>query len=128
MENLNLLHEELAKLEIGFDLTPLLDFIFRLEDGDFTKKGSSWVYEPNFVVLNIHSERARNITLDLRGNVFEFPPFAHLPLAQAQNGYSRCKIEGILQFDAALVYIRYAHKFWKEGRDRIKRERKIVEI
>jgi len=122
------LHSELERSHLGYEFITVLQFIFDLQKGDFTKKGRSWVYDPNFVVLSIHSQITSNVTIDLRGNVYEFPQFSHLPLVNAQNGYSRCKVEGVFQLDAALTYIRYVHKFWKEGADRIKRERKIVEI
>ena len=100
------LHSELERSHLGYEFITVLEFIFSLEKGDFTKKGTSWVYDPNFVVLSIHSKIASNVTIDLRGNVYEFPQFSHLPLVNAQNGYSRCKVEGVFQIDAALLYIR----------------------
>ncbi len=126
------LHSELESLdELHNPFIVVLDFIFALTGGNlgnFTKKGTQWVYEPNFVTFSIHSQRARNVTICLRGNPHEFAQYEHLPLASAQHGYCRCKVESVLQLDAALVYIRRAHELRSKGRHRDQKEQRIVEV
>ncbi len=125
------LHSELESLgNLHNPSIVMLDFIFGITDGNlgsFTKRGTQWVYEPNFITLSIHSQRANNVTICLRGNPHEFAQYNHLPLTPAQHGYCRCKVESVLQLDAALVYIRRAYELWSKGRNRIQKEQKIVE-
>ena len=129
MEEISLLHSELEKLSDLYNpFIVVLDFIFALERGNFVKEDKQWVYRPeNFVTLDIHSQFRHNVTICLRGNPHEFAELPHLPLKRARNGYSRCKVEDVLQLDAALSYIRTAHELRKRGPSRIQKERKIVE-
>lgn len=117
------MHEELEKLDDLYNpFVVVYDFISSLHRGNWEKKGTQWVYDPNFVTFSIHYQRAHNVTVCLRGNPHEFIPFGHLPLKPAQSGYSRCKVESVNQLDALLCYIRRAYEIWTEGRTRAQKE------
>ena len=123
------IQDELLKLPIiGEAFIHVLDFISALESGEFVKEGTQWVYRPrNFVTISVHSQRARNITICLRGNPSEFAAFKHLPITSALNGYSSCKMTEIDQLDAVLCHIRRACELSTRGRSRIQKVLKIVE-
>ena len=56
--------------------------------GDFTLESRSWIYRPdNFVTLEVHFQRANNITLSLRGITTEFEEYPVLPLT---SGHGAC--------------------------------------
>lgn len=113
---------------VGDAFYPVWDFIKALEEGQFEWESSQWVYRPNnFITITVHYQRAHNVTVCLRGEPEEFPQFTHLPMQKAQNGYSRFKMEEILQLDAALAYVRRAHELSKRGRSRVKKTVKIIE-
>jgi hypothetical protein len=127
MDALERLHEEIGQmspLEAG--LTFCIDYITRLEQGDFEYTDSGYIYRPNFVALALHYQRAFNATFTLRGNPEEFYKFPHLELTKAQNGYSRCRVEQIIQFDALLFYIRQANDFFHKGASRIQNPKPLI--
>ena len=127
MDALKQLHEEngqMSPLEAG--LIFCKDYITRLEEGEFERAESGYIYRPNFVALTLHYQRAFNATFTLRGNSQEFYRFPHLELTNAQNGYSRCRVEQIIQFDALFFYIRQANDFSHKGPSRIQNPRPVI--
>jgi hypothetical protein len=99
----------------------LVEFVTAIHPGGtFEREGKSWVYRPdNFVVFDVHYQRANNLTLSLRGAPREFETHADLPLIYGMGRvYARCKIESADQLDAAAYYIRRALELYKRGRSR----------
>ena len=125
------IQDEILKLRsISNTGLALVDFVRSIHPkGDFSQETKSWVYRPdNFVVFDIHYQRANSITLSLRGSPSEFQHYEILPLSLGMGHvYSRCKIENPNQLDAASYYIRRALELYKRGRTRPHKEEKRIE-
>lgn len=108
----------------------LLDFVRAIHPGEFELKGNSWIYRPdNFVTMDVHWQRANNLTLSLRGAPKEFDVRDCLPLSYGMGRvYSRCKIERPDQLDAASSYIRRALELYQRGRSRPITHPRTIEI
>ena len=107
----------------------LADFCEAIADGgQFEKSDARWVIRPNnFVTLEPHWKRVKNVAISLRGNPSEFAPLPELPVKAGMSGYSECKIESASQLAAAAFYIRRAHEIYSRGRNRSQKGQKVVE-
>jgi hypothetical protein len=81
----------------------------------------------NFVTLTVHYQNARNITVTIRGNPFEFYEFDELPLVRDRSGYSTFKLTKVQQLAAALFYVRRAAELFERGRSRAQKVQRVVE-
>lgn len=81
----------------------------------------------NFVTFSVHWQRAKNITVTLRGNPDEFLPFEELPLKPDMAGYSSFKLTEVRQLAAAAFYIRRAAEIYQAGRVRVQKGQKVIE-
>jgi hypothetical protein len=81
----------------------------------------------NFVTFSVHWKRAKNITVTLRGNPFEFAVFEELPLKADMGGYASFKLEHPRQLAAAAMHIQRAAELYKAGRTRSPKALKVVE-
>ena len=136
MQALEMIENEIVKLA-GFEIIgqALTQFIYALHpNGDFTRKGDQWVYDPNFVTISIHYKKSRNIVLCLRGNPQEFDEDKRdfLSLEPAMAGYSRCKITSDCYppdryLAVASYYIERAYELWQRGRTRSQKTPKTIE-
>ncbi|WP_206486579.1 hypothetical protein [Thalassotalea sp. G2M2-11] len=98
------------------------------DNGKFELNGKRWVIRPNnFVTLEPHWKRAKNIAISLRGNPSEFAEFKELPLKEGMSGYSECTITTPNQLAAAAFYIRRAQEIYSKGRNRIQKGLAVTE-
>ena len=81
----------------------------------------------NFVTFSVHWQRAKNITVTLRGNPDEFLAFEELSLKPDMGGYSSFKVTEVGQLAAAAFCIRRAAEIYRAGRVRIQKGMKVVE-
>ncbi|MCQ8130661.1 hypothetical protein [Methylomonas rivi] len=107
----------------------LADFCEALAEGGlFERSDARWVMRPNnFVTLEPHWKRVKNIAISLRGKPEEFAPLPELPIKAGMSGYSECKVESPRQLAAAAFYIRRAHEIYERGRTRLPKGQKVVE-
>jgi hypothetical protein len=68
----------------------------------------------NFVTFKVHSQRARNITLTLRGYPNEFPKSNDLLVRPDRTGYSAIKITHAGQFNSAARCVRRAAEIFSQ--------------
>ena len=72
------------------------------------------------MAFEVH-QRARNITISLRGAPTEFQSFKELELSSGMGHvYSECKITRPAQLEAATSYIARAAETFRKGRSRVK--------
>lgn len=81
----------------------------------------------NFVTFSVHWQRAKNITVTLRGNPDEFLAFEELSLQPDMGGYSSFKITNASQLAAAAFCIRRAAEIYRAGRVRVQKGMKVIE-
>ena len=81
----------------------------------------------NFVTFSIHWQRAKNITVTLRGNPDEFLAFEELILKADMAGYSSFKVTEVSQLAAAAFCIRRAAEIYRAGRVRVQKRMTVVE-
>jgi len=81
----------------------------------------------NFVTFTVHWQRAKNITVTLRGNPEEFLPFSELQLQPDMAGYSSFRLTRVDQLAAAAFFVRDAAELYRAGRVRSQRGQKVVE-
>jgi hypothetical protein len=67
----------------------------------------------NYITFKVHSERARNITLTLRGNPGEFPRTDELLVRPDRPGYSSVRVTNAGQLPAAEMCIRRAAEIYR---------------
>lgn len=112
--------------EIGVALAAYAENI--ADGGKFERSGNRWVVRPNnFVTFEPHYKRTLNIAVSLRGNPKEFAEFPELPLKEGMAGYSECTITKPNHLAAAAFYIRRAQELYQRGRNRPRKNQKIVE-
>lgn len=89
--------------------------------GSFSYETNQWVFRPkNFITFQFHYQRAKNITISLRGKYEEFLNRDNiLVLEAARGGYSRCSVFKAAQLSAAAYYIERAFEIYQKGRTRI---------
>jgi hypothetical protein len=101
----------LALFEYIRSLFPLNEFI--------KSSSGKYVASPdNFISITIHHKQAKNITLTLRGNPFEYCKFEELAIVPGLHGYSSVKIENPVQLAAAAFYVRRAAEIYRLGTKR----------
>ncbi|MCL1825888.1 MAG: hypothetical protein FWG26_08130 [Betaproteobacteria bacterium] len=81
----------------------------------------------NFVTFSVYWQRAKNITVTLRGNPDEFLPFEELSLKPDMAGYSSFKVTKVGQLAAAAFCIRRAAELYRAGRVRVQKSMKVIE-
>lgn len=81
----------------------------------------------NFVTFTVHWKRAKNITVTLRGNPFEFAKFEELKVKPDMGGYASFKVEKANQLAAGAMHIQRAAELYKAGRTRSPKGLKVVE-
>ena len=98
----------------------LLQYTVSLPEGrvTFENKNGRWIFDPNYVTLQIHYKRSNNIRISLRGNPNELEIHDELPLKAGMAGYSECSFECPSQMFAATSYIRRAFQIYNKGRNR----------
>ncbi|WP_434148693.1 hypothetical protein ACR2R6_15685 [Methylocaldum gracile subsp. desertum] len=124
------LEEEISKVtELKHVGLALLQYVQSLVEGtEFQAHERRWVARPhNFVTFEVHWQRARNITISLRGNPSEFIQFSELPLKGGMAGYSECKVTSTNQLRAASSYIARAAELYKRGSRRIQKKPVVLE-
>jgi hypothetical protein len=106
----------------------LLQYAVSLPEGkvSFENKNGRWVFDPNYVTLQIHYKRTNNIRISLRGNPEEFQIQEELPLKAGMGGYSECSFEHPTQMYAATSYIRRAWQIYNKGRNRTHTKPKTI--
>jgi hypothetical protein len=118
---------ELSEIEvIGW---ALVQYANSLSPGSKYKSESArYVLRPdNFVTFSVHSKRANNLTVSLRGKVSEFEIQPELKLQRDQNGYCLFKLRKPEQLHAAASYIQRAAELFKRGRQRMPKTPRTVE-
>ena len=124
------LRKEIAQLDtIQAIAVALVEYAIALvPDNHIEAKGSRFVLSPeNFATFTIHSARANNLTVSLRGNPEEFEHQSELEIVKDQNGYSSFKLKQTGQLAAASIYIRRTHELYSRGRGRPVLKPKTVE-
>ncbi len=126
-----MLETEIAKIpelkEVGVALVLFARSLFPGLRFDANAQGRFVAKPDNFVTFTVHWQRAKNITVTLRGNRDEFLPFEELPLKPDMAGYSAFKLTEIKQLAAASFYIRRAAEIYQAGRVRVQKGQKLVE-
>lgn len=107
----------------------LLEFSEALIDGtEFQAHDRRWVSRPhNFVTFEVHWQRAKNISISLRGNPTEFVQLSELPLKAGMAGYSECKVTSPKQLHAASSYIARAAELYQRGSKRVQKTPLVIE-
>jgi hypothetical protein len=123
IEECSLLGSQLAPTAIA-----LVRYASSLGISSFTKKGQRHVAAPNFVTFEIHHQRARNLTISLRGNPIEFLSFPEMKAKKAQHGYSEVKVIDAGQLLAAANCIARARQVFDRGRTRVMKTPKLIEV
>ena len=96
--------------------------------GTFEQNGTRWVIRPNnYVTLEPHWKRVKNVAISLHGNPSEFAAMPELPLKTGMAGYSECKVESINQLAAAAFNVRQAKEIYSRGRNRTPKKMQAVE-
>lgn len=95
---------------------------------ELSDTGSRWILHPdNFVTLEPHWKRVKNIRISLRGLPTEFAELPELPLKSGMAGYSECSVTKAGQLAAAASYIRRANELYRRGRGRTRKRPHVVE-
>lgn len=111
--------EHLVELNnVGLALAQLAEAQFPGLQFVATEQGRFVATPHNYVTFKIHWQRARNITVTLRGNPLEFQHFEELALTQDRPGYSKFRLELPVQLAAAAMHIRRAAELYRAGRSR----------
>ncbi len=92
--------------EVGNDLVKLAQSQFPGLSFSATPEGRYVARPNNYVTFKIHSQRARNITVTLRGNPVEFPHVGGLLVRPDRAGYSSFRLTNVDQCEAASMCIR----------------------
>ena len=124
------LFEEISELsEISSCAKALVEYALALEGLNTIEiKSKRYVLSPhNFATFTVHSARANNLTVSLRGNREEFEMQPELELVKDQNGYSAFKLKAAGELAAAAIYIRRSHELYSRGRNRPMLTPKTVE-
>ena len=126
-----MIEDEVTKIpelkDIGLALIQYAKSLFPNLKFEANSQGRYVATPDNFVTFSIHWQRAKNITVTLRGNPQEFLCFQELELKPDMAGYSSFKITSVSQLAAAAEYIRRAAEIYRAGRERIQKSIKIVE-
>ena len=126
-----MLEAELAKIpelkDVGTALVAFARALFPGVHFEANAQGRFVAMPDNFVTFIVHWQRARNITVTLRGNPSEFLPFDELALKPDMAGYSSFKLTGVKQLAAASFYIRRAAEIYQAGRVRVRKSQRVVE-
>ncbi len=126
-----MLETEIVKIpeleEIGAALVVFACSLFPGLHFEANAQGRFVAAPDNFVTFTVHWQRAKNITVTLRGNPDEFLAFEELPLKPDMAGYSSFKITEVKQLAAAAFYIRRAAEIYQAGRVRVQKGQKVVE-
>jgi len=102
--------------EVGNDLVQLAQSQFPGLSFSATPEGRYVARPNNYVTFKIHSQRAKNITVTLRGNPVEFPNVAGLLVRPDRAGYSSFRITNADQGEAASMCIRRAAEIYRSRR------------
>ena len=126
-----MLETEIAKIpdlkETGVALVQFAKSLFPGLKFEANAQGRFVASPDNFVTFSVHWQRAKNITITLRGNPEEFLPFGELVLKPDMGGYSSFKVTKIGQLAAAAFCIRRAAEIYRAGRVRVQKSIKVVE-
>jgi len=123
IEDCGLLGSQLSATAVA-----LVRYAASLGVSSFSKKGQRYVAEPNFVTFELHHQRARNLTISLRGNPSEFLAFPEMKAKKSQNGYSEIKVTDVGQLRAAANCIARAREVFDKGRTRVLKTPKLIEV
>jgi hypothetical protein len=126
-----MIEDEIAELgdlkDVGLALIQYARSIFPGTTLSSTAQGKYVARPRNFVTFKVHSKRAKNITVTLRGNPTEFLQLKELPLKADMAGYSSFKLTEVGQLAAAATYIRRAAELHAAGRVREQKQLKLIE-
>ena len=126
-----MLEKELAKIpeltEVGVALVQFAKSLFPDLKFEANAQGRFVAVPDNFVTFTVHWQRAKNITVTLRGNPDEFLAFDEMDIKPDMGGYSSFKVTKVDQLAAAAFCIRRAAEIYRAGRVRVQKSIKVVE-
>jgi hypothetical protein len=126
-----MLEQEMSHLpelkEVGLALAQFAKAQFPGLSFEANSQGRYVAAPDNFVTFSVHWQRAKNITVTLRGNPDEFLGFDELTLKPDMAGYSSFKVTEVNQLAAAAFCIRRAAEIYRAGRVRVQKGMKVVE-
>lgn len=93
----------------------LVQFVYSLQKGSFTKKKAEWIYSYKLVAFGIHYKRVEKIYLSLK----EYPKgieitdddWKNLPLRRG-HWYTRVEITNPRQLACAARYVEACYRIW----------------
>lgn len=126
-----MLEAEVAKIpelkEVGIALVQFARSQFPGLRFEANAQGRFVAVPDNFVTFSVHWQRAKNITVTMRGNPEEFLAFEELTVKPDMAGYSSFKVTEVGQLAAAAFCIRRAAEIYRAGRVRVQKSIKVVE-
>jgi len=126
-----MLEQEISKLpelkDVGLALIQFAKSQFPNLRFEANPQGRYVATPDNFVTFAVHWQRAKNITVTLRGNPEEFLGFEELELKPDMGGYSSFKVTEARQLAAAAFCIRRAAEIYRAGRERVQKGIKVIE-